>query len=487
VLSAAPVWAIVIPLAAGTAAFVFGPRSASWLGLAGSAATLAAAVGVASEVWTSGPLLHRVGGWAVPLGIELHADGLAALMLLMTGVVGAATTAYASGYFGNSGRGFWSLWLMLWGGLNALYLSADVFNLYVTLEVMGLASIALVALDGRREAISAALRYLLVSLVGSIAYLLGVALLYGEYGTLNLAGLAEAMVPGPATWTAAGLMVTGLALKTALYPMHFWLPPAHANAPAPVSALLSGLVVKASFYLLLRLWLEVFPAAGDGAAAQLLGILGAGAIIAGSIAALAQSRLKLLVAYSTVAQVGYLFLLFPLAGVAAVSATAYHGVVVHMLAHACAKAAMFMAAGNVLHALGRDDISAAATARRLIPVSMVAFALGGVSLIGLPPSGGFIAKWLLLTAALEAGAWWWAVLIVAGSLLAAGYVFRVLRHMFCQAEESPEAPETKVKQISRGMEFAPLLLAVLALLLGLEAGRLLALLQHAGPVLPVGG
>jgi multicomponent Na+:H+ antiporter subunit D len=271
--------------------------------------------------------------------------------------------------------------------------------------------------------------------------------------------------------------VSGLALKTALYPLHSWLPSAHANAPAPVSALLSGLVVKASFYLLLRLWLEVFPMTDNSNAATLLGLLGAGAIVAGSLAAMVQMRLKLLVAYSTVAQIGYLFLLFPLIGMPAVAATVSQGVVLHMLAHACAKAAMFMAAGNVLHALGRDDITEIAAARNALPLSMIAFALGGMSLIGLPPSGGFAAKWLLLTAALEAGAWWWAGLVVIGGLLAAGYVFRVLRHMFRQADVDSTGAVTAGTPVTRTMELAPLLLAVIAMLMGLEAGRLLALFE----------
>jgi multicomponent Na+:H+ antiporter subunit D len=482
-LAAAPVWAIVIPLATGALAFISRPRIASRLSYGGSAATLAAVLATVSGVWSGGAVLHRVGGWGAPLGIELHADGLSVLMLLITAVVGAATTVYASGHVaassghGSTGPRFWPLWLMLWGGLNALYLSADLFNLYVTLEIVGLASVALVAHGGRTEAVAAALRYLLVSLVGSFAYLMGVALLYGEYGTLSLAGLAQAAVPGLATWLAAGLMIGGLALKTALYPLHFWLPPAHADAPAPVSALLSGLVVKASFYLLVRLWFDVFPMAEHVHAATLLGLLGAAAIIAGSIAAMVQKRLKLLVAYSTVAQVGYLFLLFPLAAMPAAASAAYHGAVIYMLAHACAKAAMFMSAGNVLYVLERDDIAGIAAARSALPLSMVAFALGGMSLIGLPPSGGFAAKWLLLTAALEVGAWWWAALVVIGGLLAAGYVFRVLWHMFRQAAADPANACTVRRKVNRGMELAPFLLAVVALLMGLEGGRLLALLE----------
>ena len=171
----------------------------------------------------------------------------------------------------------------------------------------------LVALAGKRAALTAALRYLFVSLSASLFYLLGVGLVYGQCATVDLPSLAAKAQPGPTLWVALALMTGGLIAKAALFPMHFWLPPAHANAPAPVSALLSALVVKGSFYILLRLWFEAFPALLTPAVAQLFGLLGAAAILWGSVNALFQSRLKLLIAYSTVAQLGYLFLLFPLA------------------------------------------------------------------------------------------------------------------------------------------------------------------------------
>ena len=196
-------------------------------------------------------------------------------------MVGIAVSVYASGYFSDDRqrRYFWPLWLLLWSGLNALFLSADIFNIYVTLELIGLAAVALAALPGMAASLNAAMRYLLVSLLGSLVYLLGVALLYANYQLLDLIALGETVAPGMLTWLAMGMMTVGLMLKTALFPLHFWLPPAHANAPAPVSALLSALVVKASFYLLLRLWFELFAGALTQAALQGLGFLGAGALL----------------------------------------------------------------------------------------------------------------------------------------------------------------------------------------------------------------
>jgi len=308
----------------------------------------------------------------------------------------------------------------LWAALNALFLSADIFNLYVSLELMGLAAVALVALTKGADALTGAMRYLLVSLLGSLFFLLGVALLYHSFGSVDIALLAERMEPSPAVWAAMGLMSAGLLLKTALFPLHFWLPPAHASAPAPVSALMSALVVKASFYILLRLWLEIFPLT-NAALAQFLGLLGAAAVLWGGLQALRQTRLKLLIAYSTVAQIGYLFLAFPLASI-----IGWKGALYILLSHAAAKAAMFMAAGNILHFGGHDRIADLDRVVQRLPLSITAFALAGVSIMGLPPSGGFIGKWLLLEAAIRSAQWWWGIILILGGLLSAAWVFKVI-------------------------------------------------------------
>src|ERR1700744_5093588 len=199
-------------------------------------------------------------------------------------------------------------------------------------------------------------------------------------------------------------MTTGLLAKTALFPLHLWLPPAHAGAPAAASAILSGLVVKGSFFIIVRLWFSVMPALPGFAFTQLLAALGAAAIVFGSVVALRQERLKLLIAYSTLAPIGYLFLMFPLAFGASgrlESGGALAGGLVQAVSHAAAKAAMFMAAGSTYVALGHDRIAELRGAGRISPVSVLAFALGGLALMGLPPSGAYLAKELLLQAAAE--------------------------------------------------------------------------------------
>jgi formate hydrogenlyase subunit 3/multisubunit Na+/H+ antiporter MnhD subunit len=443
--------------------------------------------GLAWQVWQYGPSRYSIGGWQVPLGIALSVDGLSTLMLIMAAVVGLTTSMYAVGYF-NAHHSqtaeeaytrafFWPLWLFMWAALNALFLAADIFNIYVTLELLGLSSVALVALGKTAPALTAAMRYLLVTLLGSLVYLLGVALLYAAYNTLDLMSLRQAITPGPPTWIAMALMTVGLMLKTALFPLHFWLPPAHANAPAPVSAVLSALVVKASFYLLLRLWFDVFAAVTVPLLGQMLGGLGAAAILWGSLHALRQRRLKLLVAYSTVAQLGYLFLVFFLTTQVAGGAMAWQGSVLFALSHACAKAAAFMAAGNIMHVLGHDDLDKIHGVGHHLPMTVFAFALAGVSLMGLPPSGGFAAKWLLLNAALESRQWWLAGIISIGSVLAGGYVFRVLRPALA-ASTAVSTPQ----HVPRSMEWVVLGLALVAAVLGGVAPLPLALLQRGTPV-----
>lgn len=470
---------IVLPLVGAVVAFVLRPI-ATWIGVASALGTALGAAGLALTLIEGGAGRYAVGGWEAPLGIALFADGLSLLMLLMTAAVGLAVSLYAPRYFRDEPRqlaDFWPLWLFLWAGLNALYLAGDLFNLYVTLELVGLAAVALAALAGSADALSGAMRYLLVSLVGSLFYLLGVALLYHAFGSLDVAILARRVAPSPPLWAAVGLIAAGLLLKTALFPLHFWLPPAHASAAAPVSALLSALVVKGSFYLLLRLWLTLF---GDlaGAVATLLGLMGAGAILWGSLQALRQTRLKLLIAYSTVAQLGYLFLAFPLA-----SASAWRAAVYLAISHALAKAAMFLAAGNILMFAGHDRIADLDRVAQRLPLSLAAFALGGVSIMGLPPSGGFIGKWLILGVAIEQGAWGSVLVVMLGGLLAAVYVFKVIGNAFTRAERPQEG-----HPVPLALGVIALLLGVGAVLLGLVATATLALLDigtpFAGPGAP---
>jgi formate hydrogenlyase subunit 3/multisubunit Na+/H+ antiporter MnhD subunit len=362
---------------------------------------------------TGAPLVYLLGGWAPPLGIALRADGLSGVMMAITAVVIGAVGVFGRADFrtpsdsveARAPFAFWILLLAVWGALNMVFLGGDLFTLYVALELLTFAAVPLVCLDGRAETLQAALRYLLFALLGSVLYLVGTALLYGSYGTLDIVLLSRKIQAEPATLAAAALMTVGLLAKTALFPLHLWLPPAHAGAPAAASAVLSGLVVKGSFFIVVRFWFDVMPGIPGFAAAQLLGVLGAAAIVFGSVVALRQERLKLLIAYSTLAQIGYLFLMFPLAfsaGSARLESDgALAGGLLQAISHATAKAAMFMSAGLIYAALGHDRITGLGGIGRALPMSVLAFALGGVALVGVPPSGAYLAKDLLLQAAAE--------------------------------------------------------------------------------------
>ncbi len=464
------VWLLLLPLAWATLAFVLGPGRGAWLAIAGLAAQFALAVDLARKVAAGGVSAHVVGGWGAPLGIDLAADGLSAAMLLLTQGVALPLAIHARAYFkagDPAGVWFWPLLGFLLAGLNALFVSADLFNLYVTLELVGLAAIGLVAAGGGTQQVAAALRYLFATLLGSGAYLLGVALLYGAYGTVSSATLLP-LVTAEAprlVWIAAGLMVTGLLLKTALFPFHFWLPPAHGGAPAPVSALLSALVVKASFYLILRLWLGPLQALLPSFA-WLLALLGTAAIFWGSWQAIRAVKVKRLIAYSTVAQLGYLFLIFPLLP----APGALQAGVMQVFAHGLAKAGMFAAAGVMIKATGQDTVAGLAGAVERLPVTFFAFGLAGMTLMGLPPSSGFLAKWQIIDAALAQGHWVIAVVALAGGLLAAVYVFRVLRQAFLQAP----APDTATA-VPRTLEWTAFALAAASVLLGLRGVELMQL------------
>lgn len=459
---------ILLPLAGGMVCFIL-PRRAKQTGIVTASAVVLSVTGLGSQLIDKGVSSYALGGWGAPLGIDLYADGLSLVLLMATALVGLGVSVYSTDYFQTEDAvRFWPLWMFLLAALNGLFLAADIFNVYVTLEMIGLAAVALAALPGDREALSGAMRYLLATLLGSSAYLFGIALLYHRFGSVDIAILALRVEPSSVSFAAFGLIAAGLLLKTALFPLHFWLPPAHASAPAPVSALLSALVVKTSFYIMLRLWLTIFAPFGKGVD-ELFGVLGGGAILWGSLMALRQSRLKLLVAYSTIAQIGYLFLAFPLA--AAAGPTVWNGVLYLAISHALAKTAMFLTAGNLLHFAGHDRIEELDRVVQRLPLTASAFALAGVSIMGLPPSGGFVGKWLLLEAAVVQRRWDLAAVMLLGGLLAAGYIFKVLGHAFTEA-----AVSQKTGTLPARMEWAPLLLAFAAILLGFIGPFLLSLL-----------
>jgi multicomponent Na+:H+ antiporter subunit D len=479
------VWSLVAPLVGGCLLFVVDHRRMPWLRMVPPLATVIAALALVVSVATDGTRTLALGGWSAPLGITLRADGLSAFMVATSAGVGLMVSLYAlsaSARLSTSEHevlAFWPLWSFTWLGLNAVFLCADLFNLYVALEVLGIAAVSLVTLAGG-AALAAAMRYVLVTLVGSLFFLLGIALLYADYGVLDMLLLASR-----ARWTitsaaALGLMTLGLACKAALFPLHFWLPSAHAKARAPVSAILSGLVCIAPFYLVVRLWTLVLPEVATLWSSELVGALGMAAIAWGSVQALRQRRLKMLVAYSTVAQMGYLFLLVPLSAHDGGN-TAFAGSAYYVTTHACAKGAMFLAAGTFAQALGTDTIADLRGASVRLPMTTFSFALAGITLIGLPPTGGFIAKWLLLQASIAVGHWMITAVILVGSLLTAAYVLLPLE----RALRGSHVEDTLRIEVPLATQTATFTLALAGVLLGVLSYAPISLLEIGRPVAAV--
>jgi multicomponent Na+:H+ antiporter subunit D len=480
--------AVLVPLVSAIAAFALPRGWTARTGMAGALLTAASAASVVALVAAEGEREVALGGWEAPLGIALRADGLSAVMVAMAAAIGVAVSAHAArslpsrgGAGWRQGQAFWPLWLSLWAALNAVFLAGDAFNVYVALELVTLPAVALVTLERDREALAAAMRYLIAALLGSMAYLLGVALLYGDTGTLDLVGIGQRVEPGVATTVAVAALTAGLLVKAALFPLHFWLPGAHSRAPAAVSAVLSGLVVTAAAYLVLRLWLYALAPALTLAAAEALGVLGAAAVVWGSLQALRAGRLKLVVAYSTVAQIGYLFVVVALVwegagsgqvGLVSGEATAWQGGIYHAVAHALAKASLFLAAGNVILCVGNDRLSGLGGLSARLPLTVATMVLAGHSLAGLPPSGGFTAKWLMLVAAIEHAAWWWAIILVAGGLLTVAYMLRAVMPAFGRAPATQNAAP-----VPRAMEVSAFALALAAILLGFRGEELVSLLE----------
>jgi multicomponent Na+:H+ antiporter subunit D len=475
---------LVLPLAGALASVALPGRAARAAALAAILATAGAALALAAGVATQGVLRLEVGGWAPPLGIALVADGLGVSLIAMAAlVVGGVTLAArhtlapdAAG--ARAAFGFWPLMLLLWSALNVVFLSRDLFNLYVAIELLSLAAIGLVAINGKAAAIAAALRYMIFALAGSLLYLVGVVLIYAAHGTLDIDLLATRASAAP-DGLALALMTAGLMAKTALFPFHVWLPPAHAGAPAPASALLSALVPKASFVILLRLWFDALPDRASDGALVLIALLGTAAVIWGSLAALAQERLKLIVAYSTVAQIGYLFIVFPLAGGTSAdlpwAAGAWNGAVFIALSHGLAKAGMFLAVGYWMAAAGSDRLSDMRGLAQVMPMTAFAFGLSAVTLVGLPPSGGFTGKYLVMTAAFASGQWVWALVMAVGGLLAAAYLYRPLAVLFARDAEVAATPPSRARQV------VPLVLAGASVALGLASAGPFAILEIGRP------
>lgn len=380
-----------------------------------------------------GTFVYHLGGWAPPLGIELMADPITAFLLVTFASVAFIVLLFASDVLPGEINPkvitrYYALYLVLLGSLLGIVLSNDFFNIYVFLEISSIAAAALVAVNGDKLAMEASVKYLIMSTLGSGTVLMGIAGLYMVTGYLNLDFIASNLSAAYAGYPLTVLMtlamlVVGIAVKAALFPLHVWLPDAHGAAPTSSSAILSGLVVKVYIAVLLKLLYRVFPLdfiAALPLQASLL-VMATLGIFVGSILAIRQKDIKKMLAYSTVAQIGYVFL-----GIGLFSEKAMIGAVLHVFNHAVMKSMLFLSAGLLIKYSGRREITDLAGLGRTYPLPMIAFSVGALSMVGIPSFSGFISKWYLGLGALEANQLLFLVVLLVSSLLNAFYYLPIV-------------------------------------------------------------
>lgn len=475
---------VVMPLFAALLMLLW-PRAGKSLQLLVALSSPLLAGALLWQVVQTGTLNILLGGWSPLLAIRWQADSVSSVLVLLTSAVHLSVTAYALSVAKRDklNSSFWPLSTLLLASLQALWFSRDLFNLYVCLELLGMVAVALVTLSGDK-AIAPALRYLLFSLFASLCYLLGVALIYAGYGALDITLLAGQLDDSWLVALALVLITLGLLLKAAAWPLHIWLPAAHAAAPAAVSALLSALVVKGPLFILFLVWTQLAPSSFWPFAASGFAVSAVGALLFGGIAAWRTPYNKALVAYSTVAQLGYAMLALSL--LLRFELNDFQlAFWVFILSHALAKASCFMAVGELQHGMATKQISHLSGATQVMPVAMFAFAVAGGSLIGLPPSGGFLMKWHLLLGLWQSAQWLWLGLLLLATLLSAAYIFRVIVVGFFRLPDSLSLPVDKPVSNQAAQAFWPQCFALLpALLVWVLAFASLPLGQWLGGVMP---
>lgn len=429
------------------------------------------------------PVYYTMGGWSAPWGIRLIADNLAAFFLLVVAIVGLPVAVFAKGNLeeeiGGKGRiaRFYVLYLLLMGALAGMAVTNDLFNVFVLVEVATLSACGLVSARNHPRAAEAAFTYLILATLGSTLVLGSIGFLYITTGHLNMEfaslELAKIWQSSPHTvWMAASFMLTGFGVKAALFPLHIWLPDAHSMAPTPGSAVLSGLAVKGYLICLLKVLYNVFGQTlmRQFTVHQVLTVTGIVAILAGSILALKQDELKRRLAYSTVAQIGYIVL-----GFGFVNVRGLGGSLFYLASHALIKSTLFLAAGALISATGKKHISELAGVGRKLPVTMAAFTTASLGLVGIPLFSGFVGKWHLLLGSLDAHNAAAAIVIIVGSVLCATYLFPVLRIAYFE----PAPADQNWHDPGLAQKTALIFLAAAIIIFGILPAPLLNLAQRA--------
>lgn len=436
-----PALQVVIPLIAAPLCALLPAGRTVWLA-AMTACGLAFLIAILllSQVVGHGPISYPMGNWPAPWGIEYRIDALNAYMLLIVAGIGAVVMAFGRTIVEqrlilpvNKHSWFYTAYLLCLTGLLGITITGDAFNVFVFLEISALSSYVLISTGRDRRALGAAFQYLVMGTVGATFILIGIGLLYVMTGTLNMSDLA-ARIPAVAdtrTVRAAFAFLTiGTAIKLALFPLHLWLPNAYAYAPSVVTAFMAATATKVAIYVMLRFFFTIFGAEFSFEVMELdkvllpLALIG---IVTTSVVAIFQTNIKRMLAYSSVAQIGYMML-----GISFVSVTGLTAGIAHLFNHALMKGALFMALGCVSFRVGAARLDRMAGIGREMPWTMGAFVIGGLSLIGVPLTAGFVSKWYLVVGALEKGWWPVAALVLGTSLLAMIYIWKVVEAAYFQ-------------------------------------------------------
>jgi len=419
--------------------------------------------------------VYEVGKWSIPLGINMVLDGLSSLLLLAISVVSASAMLFSARYMEQytAKAKYLSLFMLMVAAMNGLVLSGDIFNLFVFLEIASLTSYSLVGFGCEHEELEASFKYMVLGSIGSSFVLFAIALVYGNTGALNMAYVSKAIQSSglnAGLSFALALFVVGFGLKAALVPFHAWLPDAHPSAPAPISAMLSGIFIKTlGIYALTRVVFNIFGISAT--LGWLLIVLGLLSMIAGAFLAIGQWDFKRLLAYSSISQVGYVVLGLGLGGLiiatggnVAWASLAILGGLFHLVNHAVYKALLFLTSGSVQMATGTREMRQMGGLAERMPVTRAACTIASASIVGIPPFSGFWSKLILVWAAIQAHFYWLAAVIVFISLCTLIMYLKVQRYVFLG--ELPDNLQ-HVKENKGTMLVAMIFLACLCVLMGL--------------------
>ncbi len=428
-----PVLQVLVPLLAAPVCMLMrGRRTSHGFALVAAWVTFAISLGLLDQVRAAGVVSYALGGWSAPLGIEYRIDLVSGFVLTIVSGIAAVVLPLGPGIHGHAlaprrEHLFYSAYLLCVAGLLGVTITGDVFNIFVFLEIFSLAAYTLVSLGNDRRSLRAAFAYLVMGTIGGTFVLIGIGFMYQMTGTLNLADLAirlPAVRDSRTIHAAFAFLMVGVSIKLAVFPLHQWLPNAYSFAPPSVSALLAATATKVAFYLLIRFCFTLFGAGfvfGELRIQVLLIPLSIAGMLIGALAAMQQTDLKRLLAYSSVSQIGYMTL-----GLSFGSVLGLTGGIVHMANHALIKGGLFLAVACIVARTGSSAIEDLRGMGRRLPLAMAAFTVGGLGLIGVPGTAGFVSKWYLVLAALEAGQFGVAFAILGSSLLAVAYVWRVV-------------------------------------------------------------